>query len=228
MIRTALHRPFTVSLRPGWQAETWSGLHVLPRLSTRARDHSTAHEHPNSPSRPGRWPRFSKAKTYAQKLIGYVAGVAGVAIVLHVFTEHFYECGPAYGISMLPTLSSFGEWLVTSKHYRRGRDIHVGDLVSFRHPVKRESIAVKRVIGLPGDFVLQATPGKGEGRMIQIPDGHCWVVGDNLPHSRDSRHFGPLPMALVRGKIIARLGWPLVSGSIEPNFTPVDEAPDAD
>lgn len=38
----------------------------------------------------------------------------------------------------------------------------------------------------------------------QIPQGHCWLVGDNLKFSRDSRLFGPLPLALIRGKIIAR------------------------
>ena len=37
----------------------------------------------------------------------------------------------------------------------------------------------------------------------QIPKGHCWVVGDNLSYSRDSRIFGPLPMALIKGKVLA-------------------------
>jgi inner membrane protease subunit 1 len=39
----------------------------------------------------------------------------------------------------------------------------------------------------------------------QVPKGHCWVVGDNMPYSRDSRHFGPLPMALIKGKVIAKV-----------------------
>lgn len=38
-----------------------------------------------------------------------------------------------------------------------------------------------------------------------MPKGHCWVVGDNMPYSRDSRHFGPLPMALIKGKVIAKV-----------------------
>lgn len=40
---------------------------------------------------------------------------------------------------------------------------------------------------------------------IQIPQGHCWVSGDNLPASRDSRHFGPLPLALISGTTIAKV-----------------------
>jgi inner membrane protease subunit 1 len=36
-----------------------------------------------------------------------------------------------------------------------------------------------------------------------VPQGHCWIVGDNLVASRDSRYFGPVPLALIRGKVIA-------------------------
>lgn len=39
----------------------------------------------------------------------------------------------------------------------------------------------------------------------KVPQGHCWVIGDNLDYSRDSRHWGPLPMALIRGKIIGKV-----------------------
>lgn len=39
-----------------------------------------------------------------------------------------------------------------------------------------------------------------------MPEGHCWLIGDNLPESRDSRTFGPLPLALVKGKVLAKLG----------------------
>jgi inner membrane protease subunit 1 len=39
----------------------------------------------------------------------------------------------------------------------------------------------------------------------QVPEGHCWVIGDNMAASRDSRHFGPMPMALIQGKAFARV-----------------------
>lgn len=44
----------------------------------------------------------------------------------------------------------------------------------------------------------------------QVPKGHCYIVGDNLPWSRDSRDFGPIPLALIKGKVIAKAcldGW---------------------
>jgi len=52
--------------------------------------------------------------------------------------------------------------------------------------------------------VLRDTPGAKNAEMIQVPRGHCWVVGDNFDYSRDSRHFGPLPMGLIKGKVIAK------------------------
>ena len=30
-------------------------------------------------------------------------------------------------------------------------------------------------------------------------------MGDNLGYSRDSRHFGPVPKALIKGKVIAKV-----------------------
>lgn len=119
---------------------------------------------------------------------------------------------------MLPTIASSGDWLLISKYYRRGRQLSVGDVVSFKHPINVGEYAVKRIVGMPGDFVVVTGltgKGKGEdGRMLQVPTGHCWVVGDNMAWSRDSRVFGPLPLALVTGKVVRRLtfgdGWRVV------------------
>lgn len=105
---------------------------------------------------------------------------------------------------MLPTINSYGDSVIISKYYRRGRDLKVGDAVSFAHPVVAGMQSLKRVVGMAGDFVERDTPGSDSGMMVQVPKGHCWVVGDNLSYSRDSRHFGPLPLALIKGKAIVR------------------------
>ena len=35
-------------------------------------------------------------------------------------------------------------------------------------------------------------------------------MGDNLPFSKDSRVYGPLPLALITGKVVAK-GYPVFS-----------------
>lgn len=42
---------------------------------------------------------------------------------------------------------------------------------------------------------------------MKVPPGHVYLGGDNLPWSRDSRSFGPVPLGLVNGKVVARV-WP--------------------
>ena len=47
--------------------------------------------------------------------------------------------------------------------------------------------------------------GSGEGekpseRIVYVPKGRVWVEGDNPTQSRDSRKFGPVALALVRGR----------------------------
>ncbi|KAH8600252.1 peptidase S24/S26A/S26B/S26C [Bisporella sp. PMI_857] len=104
----------------------------------------------------------------------------------HLFHEFGYTTVPVWGASMLPTFEVMGDWLIISKRYRRGRGIEVGDVVQFDPVAAPGAGVIKRVLGLEGT------------------QGHCWVVGDNVDASRDSRHFGPIPMALIRGKVIGK------------------------
>ncbi|KKK16972.1 hypothetical protein ARAM_006903 [Aspergillus rambellii] len=80
--------------------------------------------------------------------------------------------------------------------------IAVGDVVRFYHPTFLGVHGAKRVIGMPGDFVCRDL-----AFSVDVPEGHVYLAGDNLPWSRDSRNYGPIPMALINGKIIARV-WP--------------------
>jgi len=52
---------------------------------------------------------------------------------------------------------------------------------------------------------------RGEGKFIKVPKGYIWVVGDNLSNSTDSRHYGPVPLAMVKGKVLARVSTHLSS-----------------
>ena len=127
---------------------------------------------------------------------------------------------------MYPTLPATTDSLtIISRLHRKGRGVKVGDIVEADSPLFIGAPLGKRVLGLPGDYVVldqdaEASVGgaavedvtvgsvgrdgrREQPRMIQVPEGHVWVAGDNMAWSRDSRFYGPLPMALIRGKIVA-------------------------
>lgn len=70
---------------------------------------------------------------------------------------------------MLPTLSVNGDAVLLSRYHRRGRGVKVGDLVAYTHPLEPEAGVLKRVVGMPGDFVCTGErTGRGEWGMIQV------------------------------------------------------------
>ena len=70
---------------------------------------------------------------------------------------------------MLPTLSVEGDMVFTSAYYKRGYGVKVGDVVAYTHPLDPSNGAMKRVTGMPGDFVNIGERGLfGEERMIQV------------------------------------------------------------
>lgn len=152
-------------------------------------------------------------------LYGSVLRVGQIFLACHICWKYFYCLQWTQGISMVPTIPqprTGAPMILVSRLYRRGRDVKVGDIVIFTHPIQPETMGAKRIVGMPGDLVCVVSPGKndddeGDGEvvkseireeMIEVPEGHCWVVGDNMEWSRDSRLFGPLPLALVKGKIL--------------------------
>lgn len=81
-----------------------------------------------------------------------------------------------------------------------GTNVVRGDIVAVQSPEATPSVLIKRVVGLPGD-VIKLRHGEG---MHYVPEGHCWLQGDNKATSRDSDAFGPVPLALVLGKATKR------------------------
>ena len=49
---------------------------------------------------------------------------------------------------------------------------------------------------------------KDISQTLIVPPSHVWVEGDNPLFSVDSRHYGPLPMESIRGRLLMRV-WPL-------------------
>ncbi|KAM0805010.1 peptidase S24/S26A/S26B/S26C [Usnea florida] len=130
---------------------------------------------------------------------------ANILLIGHFLTTHVGSFALTAGPSMLPTINAQGVRVYIDRTYRRGRGIQLGDVVDFHHPMVPGVSAIKRVMGMPGDFVVKDGGEGSDKMMIQVPDGHCWLLGDNLLWSRDSRVYGPIPLALIQGKVIARV-----------------------
>ena len=41
---------------------------------------------------------------------------------------------------------------------------------------------------------------------LKIPDGSVWLLGDNPSNSNDSRSYGPVPLKLLQGRVIGKMG----------------------
>lgn len=117
-----------------------------------------------------------------------------------------------------------GRWERFQKNYL-GTGLRRGDVVVAMHPQKEGTIC-KRIIGLPGDEIIlkqsQYTTSHFVGKsrratarqrkaLQKIPDGHVWLEGDNSRNSRDSREYGPVPAAMIVGRVPFRVwrAWPL-------------------
>ena len=87
---------------------------------------------------------------------------------------------------------------------------------------------IKRVIGLPGEYVYIDENGNvyvdgnlldesylpngvktktGTFNELVVPDGYLFVMGDNREYSMDSRAFGCIPIEKVEGRVLCRI-WP--------------------
>ena len=45
------------------------------------------------------------------------------------------------------------------------------------------------------------------GQFMKIPKGHVWLQGDNLANSIDSRNYGAVPEATLKGRVLARVAF---------------------
>ncbi|EDR15066.1 uncharacterized protein LACBIDRAFT_242895 [Laccaria bicolor S238N-H82] len=135
--------------------------------------------------------------------------VVNLACALHLFAEYVGRPSLMAGPSMLPTLADSGEIVVEDRlTYRLNPgSVARGDLITLRSPIDPSRIICKRVLGLPGDIICVDPTGEKapSTEHVVIPKGHIWISGDNAAFSRDSRDYGPVSMALIQAKLLARV-----------------------
>ncbi len=131
--------------------------------------------------------------------------------------RYVVSAGRVTDVSMLPTLSP-GSYFLVNRYLYQFSPPRRGDVVVVRPATHHRWYYVKRVVGLGGE-VLAIEDGRVvvDGRALEepyakgptfpnrpgrrIPEGSCFLMGDNRPNSEDSRRFGSVPVERIEGKI---------------------------
>ncbi len=153
--------------------------------------------------------------------------VSALCVILAAVYVVPLKLGVVCGESMSPSLHHGQLFLM--RRARRGGRLRRGDVVVLE--VKGQQ-HIKRIYALPGDTVsgidwqetdghpdyiatdkeldvlpdlARRRPGVGEFIRMTVPPGHVFVLGDATTRSYDSRHFGPVPIEMVTGRLLATL-----------------------
>ncbi|KAJ2083237.1 hypothetical protein H4R24_000974 [Coemansia sp. RSA 988] len=140
-----------------------------------------------------------------------VGTVAAVSVVVFI-TDNLLSLQMISGRSMQPALNPdsnrlWRDVVLVNRMIKGGMTSRLkrGDIVTFASPFDPNRRIVKRIVGLPHDCIVPL--GKPDS-FVRVPMGHFWVEGDESFHSNDSNTFGPIPLALVDGRVITPI-WPL-------------------
>ncbi|HAU99161.1 MAG: Signal peptidase I [Microgenomates group bacterium GW2011_GWF2_45_18] len=174
----------------------------------------------------------------AVSIVGVIeSGVIAISVflVVYLFIAQPHQVD---GLSMFPTFHH-ADFVLTDKVAYQLHSPERGDVVVFHAPPQAQCPAgtgcdyIKRVIALPGDSVevknnviyingqilqepyldstILTTPGAfSQNRVMKMRTDEYFVVGDNRPHSSDSRTWGPVTPKEIVGKVIFRY-WPISS-----------------
>lgn len=161
-----------------------------------------------------------------------------IFVVAYLFIVQPHEIK---GNSMEPNFHN-NEYILTDKISYRFSEPQRGDVIIFKAPMNPDVDYIKRIIGLPGDrlkvqngsvyingnkldepYLVDQTnlfPGYylQEGVEITIPPEEYFAMGDNRPHSSDSREFGPIDVKTIIGKAFLRY-WPITKFGLVPKVT---------
>ncbi|XP_010029104.1 mitochondrial inner membrane protease subunit 2 isoform X2 [Eucalyptus grandis] len=131
----------------------------------------------------------------------FTVGLIGLTV-----SDRYASIVSVRGSSMSPAFnprSDTNDYVLVEKFCLDKYRFSHGDVVVFSSPSNHKEKHIKRIIGLPGDWI--GTPNMDD--VLKVPEGHFWVEGDNSVSSLDSRSFGPIPLGLIRGRV-THVVWP--------------------
>lgn len=159
-------------------------------------------------------------------LVRLVAGTSKAALMTLLVWGLFFNFSEVRGGSMRPGIQD-GDRIVVDHVSYMFAAVTRGDIVVLRYPLDPSVDYVKRVVGLPGDHVeiFRGQVWINGTRLDEtyvdaanmdpwavvdtvVEPGHYYVLGDNRLRSSDSRDFGQVAEAYLRGKVRARV-WPI-------------------
>jgi signal peptidase I len=146
-----------------------------------------------------------------------------LAFIVIVF---FYQPVQVEGTSMMPELYNH-ERIFINKFVYRFEPIRRFDIIVFHYPLDPSKSYIKRVVGLPGDWVsirngvvyIDGNPlretfippsyvDRGSYPPTYVPPDEYFVLGDHRDDSNDSRVWGMVPRTFIYGKAVF-VYWPL-------------------
>ena len=172
-----------------------------------------------APERPGQPP---------VSLFRWFRDLLGAVVIAAFIIVFLYQPVKVEGTSMMPGLNDQERIFINKYEYKFGVGaISRSDLVVFHFPLDRSQSYIKRVIGIPGDWVeiddgrvfvnnqkIEEPYVPDEYRdHISLPkqrvqEGQYFVLGDHRTSSNDSRMWGFVGRSDIYGKAVF-VYWPL-------------------
>ncbi len=165
----------------------------------------------------------------AERYLAHITSICLHALLFFLLIKIFIlEPGITDGASMRPTIPD-NTALIVEKVSLLVYPPQRFDIIQHIEPTKKQSMFVKRVIGLPGETVTIKQNGVfikgitgdevkliepylrsdiiisvpyGAQREFTLSDNEYFVLGDNRPDSNDSRGYGPVHRKLITGKVL--------------------------
>ena len=161
-----------------------------------------------------------------KEVISWIKLILSAFIIAFILKTYVFQIALVNQISMEPTLHE-GQILVIAKVNYLFSDPGRGDIVVLKDELENKYL-IKRAIGLPGEVIdirnnriyidekelkpdyTEVTTQDNGFVKSKVPEGKYFVMGDNRPHSRDSRSdtVGFVNRTNIVGKAVFRI-WPI-------------------